>query len=78
MTSDEMTNKLLDAAFTRGEILRRIGEIRDFLEQKFFKPNPKDLTEFLLTRNVDGDPDALNKLGMIFLTRLLKKTCIRL
>jgi hypothetical protein len=63
MTGTELTDKLLATSVTRGEILRRIGAIRDFLEQKFFKPNPITLADYVKIRNVDGDPAILMGLG---------------
>jgi F0F1-type ATP synthase delta subunit len=66
MTATELTNKLLEHAVTRGEILRRIGTIRDFLEQKFYQPNPVTLVEFVTKRNTDGDPEVLQKIGEDF------------
>jgi hypothetical protein len=67
MTADELVNKLLEHAITRGEVLRRIGVIRDFLEQKFFKPESQPLSDFVGKRDTGlGDARILTNLEAAF------------
>jgi hypothetical protein len=78
MNADELTEKLLAAGATRGEVLRRLGVIRDFLEQQFFKPDPVTLTQFVAKRNIDGDPQILQALGDDFYASFTRDTVYQL
>jgi hypothetical protein len=64
MNDQELTDKLLATAYTKGDLLRRLGVMRSFLEQLYFTPKQLPLKEYLDQRKTsDGDAPALLGLG---------------
>ncbi|MFC1647322.1 hypothetical protein ACFL1A_03485 [Patescibacteria group bacterium] len=62
MKSEEMLAKLLETSYTKDEVLRRLGIIKKYLEQKLYKSEELNLETFLEDEKViDADKEMLLK-----------------
>jgi hypothetical protein len=75
MSKDEVLKKLLEGSLDRGVILRRIGVVRQYLEQVYFTPEKSSFLEWGEAHEVHSDDmESLSALDETFWSSFSKET----